>query len=161
MDVIYTLTSFSALPGSASPRTLFLRLCLRAPLVVAFVLCGEPNMYHQAFKCKVTGATATGPVASPKPAVWCEDDPSKCTKGAKQMIYWNQLDGNNIKVSGLDRAGMPKSPAYNSKLGFPDAPAPSTGHGKGSCSARRRKRPAAKRAAGATKHRRRLTAKAF
>jgi hypothetical protein len=82
--------------------------------------CGEPNMYHQAFKCKVTGATSKTPVAVGKPPVWCEGEPSKCTKGAKQMIYWNQAEGNNIKVSGNDRAGMPKSPAYNDKLGFPD-----------------------------------------
>jgi hypothetical protein len=77
-------------------------------------------MYHQPFKCKVTGATAFAPVAVAKPPVWCEGDPSKCTKGAKQMIYWNQQDGNNIDVSGMDRSGFPKSPAYNSKLGFPD-----------------------------------------
>jgi hypothetical protein len=82
--------------------------------------CGEPNMYHQGFRCKVTGATATAPVAVPKAPVWCEDDPSKCTKGAKQMIYWNQKEGNNILVSGNDRASMPKSPAYNAKLGFLD-----------------------------------------
>ncbi|KAG6816494.1 hypothetical protein H0H87_005575 [Tephrocybe sp. NHM501043] len=82
--------------------------------------CGEPNMYHQGFKCNVTRATATNPLAIAKPPVWCEDDPSKCTKGAKQMIYWNQLDGNNIKVSGQDLSGQPKSPAYNQKLGFPD-----------------------------------------
>ncbi|KAF9464509.1 hypothetical protein BDZ94DRAFT_1255898, partial [Collybia nuda] len=82
--------------------------------------CGQPNMYHQAFKCKVTGATATAPIAAPKPPVWCEDDPARCTKGAKQMIYWNQRDGNNIAVSGLDRSGFPKSPAYNNKCGFPD-----------------------------------------
>ncbi|RDB19405.1 hypothetical protein Hypma_013600 [Hypsizygus marmoreus] len=82
--------------------------------------CGQPNMYHQAFKCKVNGATATAPVAVAKPPVWCEDDPSKCTKGAKQMLYWNQLDGNNIQVSGYDRSGSFKSPAYNAKCGFPD-----------------------------------------
>ncbi|GLB35639.1 hypothetical protein LshimejAT787_0212040 [Lyophyllum shimeji] len=101
--------------------------------------CGEPNMYHQAFKCKVTGATATAPVAVGKPPVWCEDDRSKCVKGAKQMIYWNQLDGNNIQVSGQDLSGMPKSPAYNNKLGFADgaqndifAPPSSGGSGSGS-----------------------------
>jgi len=77
-------------------------------------------MYHQAFKCKVTGATATGAVAQGKPPVWCEDDPSKCVKGAKQMLYWNQAEGNNIEVSGFDHAGAHKSPAYNSKCGFAD-----------------------------------------
>ncbi|KAG5642766.1 hypothetical protein DXG03_002145 [Asterophora parasitica] len=82
--------------------------------------CGIPNMYHQAFKCQVTGATSVTPLAAPKPAVWCEDDQSKCVKGAKQMIYWNQKTGNNIKVSGYDLARSPKSPAYNQKLGFAD-----------------------------------------
>ncbi|KAF9494371.1 hypothetical protein BDN71DRAFT_1448887 [Pleurotus eryngii] len=80
--------------------------------------CGQPNMYQQAFRCKVTGATSTSPVAPGKPPVWCEDDPSKCTTGAKQMLYWNQQDGNNIWVQGLDKSGSPKSPAYNSKCGF-------------------------------------------
>lgn len=75
-------------------------------------------MYQQAFRCKVTGATSTAPVAPAKPPVWCEDDPSRCTKGAKQMLYWNQQEGNNIWVQGLDKAGAPRSPAYNSKCGF-------------------------------------------
>jgi hypothetical protein len=77
-------------------------------------------MYHQPFKCKVTGATSTTPVATPKPPVWCEDDPSKCVKGAKQMIYWNQQEGNNIQVDGYDLSGEFKSPAYNAKCGFSD-----------------------------------------
>ncbi|KAG6888335.1 hypothetical protein C0992_008800 [Termitomyces sp. T32_za158] len=82
--------------------------------------CGQPNIYHQGFRCKVTGATSTAPVAVAKSPAWCEDDASKCTKGAKQMIYWNQLDGNNVQVSGNDISGHPKSPAYNQKLGFAD-----------------------------------------
>jgi len=82
--------------------------------------CGEPNMYHQPFKCNVTGATSTTPLATPRPPVWCEDDQSKCVKGAKQMIYWHQQDGNNIAVDGYDLSGSPKSPAYNAKCGFPD-----------------------------------------
>jgi len=77
-------------------------------------------MYHEPFRCKVTGATSTAPISTPKPPVWCEDDPSKCVKGAKQMIYWNQLDGNNIEVDGYDLSGGHKSPAYNTKCGFPD-----------------------------------------
>ncbi|KAJ7789847.1 hypothetical protein B0H14DRAFT_3572414 [Mycena olivaceomarginata] len=51
---------------------------------------------------------------------WCENNPDGCTKGPKQMIYWNQNEGNNIQVDGLDAAGEPKSPAYNAKCGFPD-----------------------------------------
>ncbi|KAF8638893.1 hypothetical protein AX17_001945 [Amanita inopinata Kibby_2008] len=82
--------------------------------------CGEPNMYHQAFRCNVTGATGTKPVAPPQPPIWCEDEPSNCVRGSKQMLYWNQLEGNNIHVEGRDIAGLPKSPAYNNNCGFPD-----------------------------------------
>jgi hypothetical protein len=77
-------------------------------------------MYQTPFKCNVTGATSTVPVAMPKPPVWCEEDQSKCVKGAKQMIYWNQAERNNIEVSGYDLAGSHKSPAYNAKCGFSD-----------------------------------------
>lgn len=82
--------------------------------------CGQPNMYHQAFRCRVTNAHSTTPLAAPKPPVWCEGEPDKCTKGAKQMIYWHQRDGNNIVVDGLDHAGQQKSPGYNMKTGFAD-----------------------------------------
>ncbi|KAJ7454823.1 hypothetical protein FB451DRAFT_1279496 [Mycena latifolia] len=80
--------------------------------------CGEPNMYMQGFRCKVTGEQGTTALASAVPPTWCEDSPEDCTTGARQMIYWNQLEGNNIVVSGNDARGFPKSPAYNSVLGF-------------------------------------------
>ena len=77
-------------------------------------------MYMLPFKCRVNGASSTTPIAVAKPPVWCEDDTSKCVKGAKQMIYWNQKEGNNIEVTGSDLSGSPKSPAYNNKLRFSD-----------------------------------------
>lgn len=79
-------------------------------------------MYHIGYKCRVTNVSplATKPVGNGQPPVWCEDDQSKCIKGPKQMLYWNQLDGNNIAVSGQDLAGEPRSPAYNTKCGFAD-----------------------------------------
>ena len=70
------------------------------------------------FKCKVTGSTSTTALAKPKPPVWCEGNPSNCTKGAKQFIAWHQAENNNIEVNGFDSHGDPKSPAYNMKLGF-------------------------------------------
>lgn len=70
------------------------------------------------FKCNVTGATSTRAVAPAVPATWCEDAASDCTTGARQLIYWNQADGNNIEVEGFDAEGLNKSPAYNEKLGW-------------------------------------------
>lgn len=81
--------------------------------------CGQPNMYMTPFKCKVTGATSTTPVAPGKPPTWCEGNQGACTKGAKQMIYFNQADGNNVDVSsGYQADGSQKSPNYNMKMGF-------------------------------------------
>jgi hypothetical protein len=34
------------------------------------------------------------------------------------MVYWHQLEGNNVNVTGFDLAGQPKSPSYNMKMGF-------------------------------------------
>ncbi|TEB24653.1 hypothetical protein FA13DRAFT_1638373 [Coprinellus micaceus] len=83
--------------------------------------CGQPNMYHQAFRCKVSGARSTTPVKTPaKPAVWCEGDEAKCLSGPKQMVYWNQLEGNNVFVDGRNRAGELKAPSYNMVMGFRD-----------------------------------------
>ncbi|KAI5986752.1 hypothetical protein F5J12DRAFT_898676 [Pisolithus orientalis] len=82
--------------------------------------CGQPNIYMEGFKCKVTNATSITPVGTPKPPVWCEEDQSQCVQGPKQIMIWNQAEGNNIEVSGDDLSGEPKSPAYNSKCGFQD-----------------------------------------
>lgn len=80
--------------------------------------CGEPNMYMAGFRCKVTGNTGNRRPAPAKPPVWCEGQPDKCTKGAKQMIAWNQASGNNIAVKGLQADGKQKSPGYNTKCGW-------------------------------------------
>ncbi|KAK3399535.1 hypothetical protein B0T20DRAFT_200319 [Sordaria brevicollis] len=74
--------------------------------------CGEPNMYMQNYKCQVTGSTSTKRVSTPKPPVYCGDDSSKCVKGAKQMIAWHQLDGNNIVTA----PGV--FPGYNPTTGY-------------------------------------------
>ncbi|KAF7288315.1 hypothetical protein HMN09_01406000 [Mycena chlorophos] len=81
--------------------------------------CGEPNIYMTGFRCTVTGTPGKSALALPAIApTWCQDTPHNCTSGPRQMIFWNQLDGNNIEVEGYDLSGMPKSPAYNSVLGF-------------------------------------------
>lgn len=75
-------------------------------------------MYMLPYRCKVTGMTGSAAVAPGNPPTWCEDNPGSCTTGARQMVYWNQLEGDNIEVSGNDLAGEPRSPGYNAKLGF-------------------------------------------
>ena len=77
-------------------------------------------MYMQGYKCNVTNSISTTDLATPKPAVWCEGAPSNCTQGAKQLMAWQQLTGNNIEVEGFDLAGEHRSPAYNLKCGFKD-----------------------------------------
>jgi hypothetical protein len=69
-------------------------------------------MYMQGFKCMVTGETGmhlyyilrllepranlmiqlpgNRKIAKAKPPVWCKGDPSKCRRGAKQMIVFNR-----------------------------------------------------------------------
>ncbi|ETI20580.1 hypothetical protein G647_08618 [Cladophialophora carrionii CBS 160.54] len=78
--------------------------------------CGQPNIYMQGFKCMVTGATSTAPLAKAQPPVMCDQDTSKCVKGAKQMIVWNQLTGNNVVTTGS------QTPAYNLRNGFAPGP---------------------------------------
>ncbi|TFK24632.1 hypothetical protein FA15DRAFT_619053 [Coprinopsis marcescibilis] len=82
--------------------------------------CGQPNIYHQPFRCRVTNAWSITPISTPKPPVWCEGNPNGCVRGAKQMIYWNQLERNNIQVQGFDSRGDHKSPGYNHNCGFAD-----------------------------------------
>ncbi|TEB40115.1 hypothetical protein FA13DRAFT_55262 [Coprinellus micaceus] len=85
--------------------------------------CGRPDMYMQPFRCKVVGENAIVTTykvrpKSAKPPVWCQDDSTKCVKGAKQMIYYNQLDGNNIDLTGKNNEGNPRKPAYDMRYGY-------------------------------------------
>jgi hypothetical protein len=75
-------------------------------------------MYMMPHKCKVTGATSTTPIAPAVPPQWCEEDETQCVQGSKQMIFWNQLDGNNVITTGTQKDGDWKSPGYNMKMGF-------------------------------------------
>ncbi|KAK5166473.1 uncharacterized protein LTR77_008016 [Saxophila tyrrhenica] len=73
--------------------------------------CGQANMYMQGFKCKVTNP-GRKQIAKAKPPVWCADNQKKCRKGAKQMIVFNQLEGNNVNHPEFE------TPAYNHIAGF-------------------------------------------
>ncbi|KAF2475468.1 uncharacterized protein BDR25DRAFT_279546 [Lindgomyces ingoldianus] len=75
--------------------------------------CGQPNMYMQGFKCNVTAASPTAaPLATAQIPVYCADDDTKCVKGAKQMLAWNQKTGNNIETEDW------VTPNYNMKCGW-------------------------------------------
>ncbi|KAI1077968.1 hypothetical protein F5B20DRAFT_582785 [Whalleya microplaca] len=74
--------------------------------------CGEPNMYMQNFRCHVTGSTSTKKVSAAKAPVYCGRGDTPCISGAKQMIAWNQRDGNNVETP--DNI----SPGYNEKMGW-------------------------------------------
>ncbi|KAK5989550.1 hypothetical protein PT974_11077 [Cladobotryum mycophilum] len=76
--------------------------------------CGTPNMYMQPYKCHVTNSSSNRRVAPAKAPVYCANDQSKCVRGAKQMIAWNQAEGNNVQVPNG------ASPGYNGKMGWTD-----------------------------------------
>ncbi|KAK1451422.1 hypothetical protein CMEL01_05996 [Colletotrichum melonis] len=73
--------------------------------------CGQPNMYMQNFKCNPTNAVSTKRLGIAKPPVACRDDSKKCVAGPKQLIAWNQAEGNNVQDVGY-------SPGYNARMGF-------------------------------------------
>ncbi|GAA5901627.1 hypothetical protein JCM5296_003337 [Sporobolomyces johnsonii] len=78
---------------------------------------GSGNMYHTAFRCKVTGSPedATA-IASPNDPVYCPDSKEDCTKGAKRMIVTFNEPVNVPFTSNEDR------PGYQDTFGFFDGP---------------------------------------
>jgi hypothetical protein len=83
--------------------------------------CGIANMYMVPFRCRVTNASPNAPkLAKAVVPKFCEDDASKCVKGAKQFMVWNQREGNNINVdrSRVQKDGMHRFAGYNMKMGF-------------------------------------------
>jgi hypothetical protein len=67
----------------------------------------------QGFKCKVIGASSTAkPLAKAQVPVYCENEPNKCVRGAKQMLAWHQASGNNIVTA------QGTTPNYNQKCGW-------------------------------------------
>ncbi|GKT43293.1 uncharacterized protein ColSpa_03474 [Colletotrichum spaethianum] len=65
----------------------------------------------QNFRCKVTNPARSKKLGVAKAPVACRDDSKKCVAGPKQMIAWNQAEGNNVADIGY-------SPGYNARMGF-------------------------------------------
>jgi len=74
--------------------------------------CGEPNMYMQGFKCRVTGSNSNRRLATAQAPRYCANNPNDCVRGAKQMLITRQAEGNNVQVPQND------SVAYTSAWGF-------------------------------------------
>ncbi|KAF5675834.1 proteophosphoglycan ppg4 [Fusarium heterosporum] len=72
------------------------------------------NMYMQNHRCKVTGSASTKKLGKTKPPVYCRDNPTECVPGPKQMMAWNQAEGNNANPPNG------KTPTYNQRMGFLD-----------------------------------------
>ena len=64
------------------------------PTANNFTTGGQPNMYMQNHRCRVTGSTSTKKLGKPKAPVWCKEDQSKCVTGPKQMMAWNRKSTN-------------------------------------------------------------------
>ena len=75
---------------------------------------GTDQMYMTPFVCKVTGATNAGKVAGGVAPLDCRDDQSKCVAGAKNPMYWKNLEGNNMPNEPHD------APIYSDGYGFAD-----------------------------------------
>lgn len=75
---------------------------------------GTDQMYMTPFVCTVTNATNTGSVAAGQAPVDCRDDQSKCITGAKNPMYWKNLEGNNMPNEAHD------APIYSDGYGFAD-----------------------------------------
>ncbi|EPQ54007.1 hypothetical protein GLOTRDRAFT_26627, partial [Gloeophyllum trabeum ATCC 11539] len=82
---------------------------------------GDEQMYMNGFKCNVVDPLSTVPIAKSKVARRCgadpqngkpHADPSNCTYGAKQPLYWLQKERNNM------HEGYYSPPFYNDLYNF-------------------------------------------
>jgi len=64
--------------------------------------CGEPNMYMQGFKCRVTGSNSNKRLARAQVPRYCANFPQNCVQGAKQMMVYMQAEGNTVTKPGND-----------------------------------------------------------
>ncbi|GAA5929274.1 uncharacterized protein JCM15063_004106 [Sporobolomyces koalae] len=76
---------------------------------------GTANYYQTGFNCTVTGSSIDAtPIAPPSDPVFCKDDPSTCTTGAKRPIYAYNYPSNVPWIGNNDRAG------YHGHWSFPN-----------------------------------------
>ncbi|KDQ59091.1 hypothetical protein JAAARDRAFT_175802 [Jaapia argillacea MUCL 33604] len=83
---------------------------------------GAEQMYMNGFQCTTTSTTSNIPLAKsrvarrcgPDPANGQPGDPSNCTYGAKQPLYWKQKEQNNMYE------GSFAPPFYNDLYNFKD-----------------------------------------
>jgi len=64
--------------------------------------CGEPNMYMQPYKCRVTGSNSNRRLARAQVPRFCKGFPQNCVQGAKQMMVYMQAEGNTVSRPGND-----------------------------------------------------------
>ncbi|GAA5978485.1 hypothetical protein JCM5350_003119 [Sporobolomyces pararoseus] len=77
---------------------------------------GTANFYQTGFNCTITGADPTAtPIAPPSDPVFCGDDSSKCTKGAKRPIYAYNYP-SNVQWEGFND----NRPGYHGSWSFPN-----------------------------------------
>ncbi|GAA6060598.1 hypothetical protein JCM10212_004577 [Sporobolomyces blumeae] len=76
---------------------------------------GTANYYQTGFNCTVTGSPADATaIAPPSDPVFCKNNPSSCTTGAKRPIYAYNYPSNVPWIGNNDRAG------YHASWSFPN-----------------------------------------
>ncbi|GAA5947645.1 hypothetical protein JCM3765_001016 [Sporobolomyces pararoseus] len=77
---------------------------------------GTANYYQTGFNCTITGSDPSAtPIAPPSDPVFCGNDPSKCTKGAKRPIYAYNYP-SNVAWEGFND----NRPGYHGSWSFPN-----------------------------------------
>jgi len=74
--------------------------------------CGEPNVYMQPFRCRVTGSNSNRRLATAQAPRYCANNPNDCVRGAKQMLIFMQAEGNNVQKPQNDFV------SYSNTFGF-------------------------------------------
>ncbi|KAM0750829.1 hypothetical protein T439DRAFT_325880, partial [Meredithblackwellia eburnea MCA 4105] len=79
-----------------------------------------PNTYMTGFYCKVTKSTSTSKWGNPSRAAYCKEDTSKCTKGPKTPMYFNNIPNNTWEWD--TNNPNDKRPQYGATWGWTGGP---------------------------------------